>query len=165
MSRNDLSGVTPLSHTISSDDLLGKEVFDIAGASAGIIDIVHIDPQKLEFVGISIDEGFLKRGIIVGKEYIERIGSRAVFLNIRPVFATRGMHVFDVEGREIGKVRNVTLVQNKNIIESLQISQGLFKHITIPGSYIKRIGENIFLSVSREALQKSVEPKQSGRAQ
>lgn len=153
MSRKELSGAHLLKDTISSDDLLGKEVFDSTGALTGIIDIVHLDPKKLAFVGISIDEGFLKRGLTVGKDYIARIAAGAVFLTIRPVFVVRGMRVFDSAGRSVGKVKDVRLVESKNIIHELVVSRGWFRSITIPGTFVKRVGENVFLSVSRDELQ------------
>ena len=151
MFRKDLSGSKSLLlKTITSDDVLGKEVIDIEGSAVGIVDIVHIDPIKLQFVGISIDEGFLKRGLVIGKQYIQKITPHALFLNIRPAFAMRGMLVFDTHGKLIGKVADVVLWRNRNIIQDIIISTSWFKRKSVTGNYIGKVGQNIFLNITKE---------------
>ena len=157
MFRKNLSGSKNIENkTISSDDILGKEVFDAEGSSVGIVDIIHIDPIKLDFVGISVDEGFMRQGLVIGKGYIRRITKHAVFLNVMPAFATRGMLVFDKKGRYIGKVKDVVLWQNRNVIQQLFISNGLFKTQSISGDLIATVGQNILLKISREELTKNL---------
>src|SRR3989344_8029989 len=93
---------------ITTDDMLGKEVIDTAGAFLGVVDKVFIDPKKVSIMGISIDKGFLKKGFHLGKEYIREITPHAVFLNIRPSLTLKGLWVFDVQGRKLGKVIEVS---------------------------------------------------------
>ena len=152
MFRKDLSGARNLDSAISSDDILGKEVIDAQGASVGIVDIVHIDPRKLDFVGLSVDEGLFRRGLVIGKGYIKKISSHAIFLNVMPAFAARGLIVFDKDGKYIGVVKDVVLWQNRNVIRELVVSPGIFRKIKIPGNFVASIGQNIFLKTSREEL-------------
>ena len=152
MFRNDLSGNKDVLKLISSDDILGKDVIDLEGSRLGAVDVVHIDPKNLEFAGISVDGGFMKSGITVGKRYIDKITPHALFLNIRPAFAMRGMLVFDNHGALVGKVKDVELLQRQNVIKEMVVSQGLFGKQHIPGELIDRVGQNIFLSVTRVEL-------------
>ena len=54
-----------LSETITSDDILGKEVIDAEGGFVGVVENVIIDPENVEIIGISIDNGLLKKGLLV----------------------------------------------------------------------------------------------------
>jgi len=152
MSRNDLSGNRDVLKLISSDDILGKDVVDIEGSRIGIVNVVHIDPKNLDFAGISVDGGFLKSGITIGKRYIDKITPHALFLNIRPSFAMRGMLVFDSAGALVGKVKDVELLQRQNVIKEIIVSHGFFARLRISGEFIDRVGHNIFLNVAREKL-------------
>jgi sporulation protein YlmC with PRC-barrel domain len=152
MSRNDLSGANDKLKLISSDDILGKDVIDVDGSNIGIVDVVHIDPDNLDFAAISVDEGFLRSGLTVGKRYIQRITPHALFLNIRPAFAMRGMLVFDSMGALVGKVKDIELVQRQNVIKELVVSHGLFGKQMVPGELIAKVGHNIFLNVTRLEL-------------
>ena len=160
MFRNDLSGSKDVLKLISSDDILGKDVIDLEGSQIGIVDVVHIDPLNLEFAGISIDGGFLKNGVTVGKRYIDKITPHALFLNIRPAFALRGMLVFDSQGALVGKVKDIELLQSQNVIKELVVSQGLLGKQKIAGQLIARVGHNILLKVTRlelmQIMQKNV---------
>ena len=163
MSRNDLSGNKEISSLISSDDILGKDVIDLEGSQIGIVDVVHIDPLNLEFAGISVDGGFLKNGVTVGKEYIDKITPHALFLNIRPAFALRGMLVFDNQGALVGKVKDIELLQSKNVIKELVVSQGLLTKQNVPGEFIARVGHNILLNVSRLELMQRTQKNEAKR--
>lgn len=154
MSRKDLSGNKDVLKLISSDDILGKDVIDLEGSQIGIVDVVHIDPINLEFAGVSVDGGFMKNGITIGKKYIDKITSHALFLNIRPAFALRGMLVFDINGALVGKVKDVELLQRQNVIKQLVVSQGFFNKRRISGELVNSVGHNIFLSVTLDDLKK-----------
>lgn len=156
MTQKSISG-RDLSKTLTSEDLLGKDVIDFDSTLIGVVEKVLIDPKTLDFVGISIDKGFLRKGITIGRNYIEEIKEHAVFLKIRVSYEVKGKLVFDSEGKVVGRVSSVDLYENMNKIVSLFVRRDniLFpgKEIVIPSRYIRTIGENVMLSVRKEDLK------------
>ena len=143
-----------LHNAITSDDVLGKEVIDAEGDFIGVVEMLHIDPNAVEVVGITIDKGFLRKGLVIGKDYIERVAPHAVFLKIRPAFKLKGMIVFDSQGEVMGTVAKSVLHGHKNQIESLVVRSSVFKkEIIIPSALIKNIGYNVLLNESRKNLK------------
>src|SRR3989338_2113745 len=135
-----------LDEAITSDDVLGKEVIDSDGRFIGITEKVFIHPTLLDFVGISVDKGFLKKGLSIGKDFIEKIGSQAVFLNISVAYEIKGMKVFDKNGKKLGKVSGIALKGSGNDIDAITLSR-LTKKWIIPSKMIDKIGYNVILNV------------------
>lgn len=156
MKQKSISG-RDLSKTLTSEDLLGKDVIDFDSTLIGVVEKVLIDPKTLDFVGISIDKGFLKKGLTIGRNYIDEIKEHAVFLKIRVSYEVKGKIVFDSEGKTIGRVSSLELYENMNKIISLAVKKDNFffpgKEINIPARYIKNIGDNVMLSVRKEDLR------------
>ncbi|MBI2448962.1 PRC-barrel domain-containing protein [Candidatus Pacearchaeota archaeon] len=144
-----------LGNTITSDDIVGKDVIDIDGEFIGVVEMLHIDPSAVEVIGITIDKGFLRKGLIIGKDYIERVAPHAIFLKIRPSYKLKGMNVFDSEGENIGIVTKVNLHGKKNEVESIIVRSGIFKRdVVIPVKFIRNIGYNVLLSVKKDDIMK-----------
>lgn len=143
-----------LRNTITSDDVLGKNVIDSEGEFIGVVEMLHLNPDMVEVVGITIDKGFLRKGLVIGKEYIERVAPHAVFLKIRPAFKLKGMIVFDEKGDEIGIVSKVVLHEHKNQIDALIVKSNAFKkEIPIQADLIKTIGDNVLLNIEKKDLK------------
>ena len=157
MSQRSISG-KDLNEAVTSDDVLGKDVIDSDGKFIGIAEKVFIHPTSLDFMGIEVDKGFLKKGLSIGKDYIERIAKHAVFLNIRIAFEMRGMNVFSRMGENIGKVTDVELIGYRNEIKAIHVKYD-GKDALIPLSFIVKIGEGVFLNVSKEELINFLEGK------
>ena len=138
---------------LTSDDLLGKAVIDESGLSIGVSEKVLIDKKNLDFVGVSVDKGLLNKGLTIGKDYVEKVTPYAIFLKIRVAYELKGMKVFDSSGKKVGKVKEVKLVGNKNIIKSLTVSSG-FKSFDILPEFIDKIGYNILLNTSMSEIKK-----------
>jgi len=158
MPKKGISG-KELDNAITSEDILGKEVIDKEGESIGVAERVFIDQTSLEFVGISIDKGFIKRGLTIGKSYIKKITKHAIFLKIKVAHQMKGMCVFDSAGEEIGTVSSIDLPNNKNKIKAIHVRINSFlrlfgKDLVIPAEEIKTIGDNIMLKEKREVLIK-----------
>lgn len=135
-----------LHNAITSDDVLGKDVIDSEGEFIGVVEMLHLDPDAVEVVGITIDKGFLRKGLVIGKDYIERVAPHAVFLNIRPAFKLKGMRVFDSLGEEIGVVSRIILHEAKNQVEKIFVKSSAFKkELVIASELIKNIGYNVLL--------------------
>ncbi|MFC1648599.1 PRC-barrel domain-containing protein [Nanoarchaeota archaeon] len=138
--------------TITSDDVLGKDVIDSEGEFIGIVEGLHLHPEKTEVVGIAVDKGFLRRGFALGKDHIKRVTRHAVMLNTSLVFKYKGMTVFDVEGKRLGKVIGMELKDSENKVKNILMKRGL-KKVTIPSNLIKSADNNIFLKIRRENLE------------
>src|SRR3989338_8769014 len=140
---------------ITTEEILGKDVLDIEGNLVGIVDKIFIDPISLDFVGISVDKGFIRRGLTIGKNYISKIAKHAVFLKIRVAYETKGMTVFDRDGKVVGVVTSIDLYGSKNKIKNLHVKTGFINSLTnnelvIPYTSVKEIGENIILKVRKK---------------
>lgn len=161
MSKESISGRI-LKNCITSEDILGKEVIDSDGKYIGIVEKVLIDPINMDFVGIEIDKGFLRKGISLGKNYIKKITPLAVFLNIKPAYEIRGMTVFDKSGKRIGKVIEVKLQSNRNKVKEIKVKRNaLKKEIKIPEEFIETMGYNIVLSLNKKELLKNLQKYKS----
>src|SRR3989344_9019358 len=156
MQTRNISG-RDLSKAITSEDILGKEVFDIDGTLIGVVETVLIDPESLKLIGISVDKGFLKKGLSIGKNYIDRITKEAIFLRIQVAYEIKGKSVFDKDGKLLGKVSSIDLHGHKNHLKSIHVKSHLFhyilnKEIVIPEKYIDTIGENVILNKKKEQI-------------
>ena len=142
-----------LDKAITSDDLLGKDVIDLGGKFIGISEKVLIDPDSLDFIGIEVDKGFLRKGLTIGKDYIERIAPYAIFLNVRVAYEIKGMEVFDKKGKLIGKVSDIELVENKNKIKNIKVKTKIIgRALIIPVELIDSIGYSVLLNVEKKEL-------------
>lgn len=142
-----------LDNALTTDDLLGKEIIDSEGGFIGVAEKVFIDPKDFDFIGVGIDKGFLKKGLAIGRNYIDKITEYAVFLNITVSLEVRGMRVFDSDGKDLGVVSDVELTGNTNKINALGIKQGLFgKRIIIPYNYVEKVGDGVILNVAKKEV-------------
>ena len=153
MSQKSISGKS-LKDAITSDDILGKEVIDLAGKEIGIAEKVFIDPNSLDFIGINIDKGFLKKDLSIGKNYIQKVAKHAVFLNIRVSYELKGLEVFSELGESLGKVSGIELEGIKNDIKVIYVRKGLFtKETQIPMSFVDKIGFSVLLKVKKDQVE------------
>ena len=141
-----------LENAFTSDELLGKDVIDGKGDFIGVVEKVFIDSKTLDFAGISVDKGFLRRSFVIGSGYIRKITKYAVFLKTSIVFQIRSMSVFDRDGKKIGIVKNVILNGSKNSIREVIVRTRLLKTITIPRAYIETLGSNLILNITKNDL-------------
>ena len=160
MVQKSISGRS-LEKTITSDDILGKDVVDKNGDLIGIVEKVLISLDTLEFIGIEVDKGILKKGLAIGKDYIEKVTDDALWLNIKISYELNGMSVFDKLGKLVGKVNKVELEGSTNKIKNIYVKPGIFrKSIEIPRRMIQTIKYNIILNVDKSVLTLA-QPKES----
>ncbi|MEK6850009.1 MAG: hypothetical protein AABX85_00345 [Nanoarchaeota archaeon] len=146
-----------LEGTITSDDILGKDVIDLDGRFIGITEKIFIHPETLDFVGISVDKGFLRKGLSIGSKFIERVASHAIFLKISISNEIRGLKVFDKNGKKIGKVIGVNLIGSGNEIDAIEVASaigsiGVGKKLVILSKYIDKANYNILLNVTKKEV-------------
>ena len=131
-----------LEGAITSEDVLGKEVIDKNGHILGVSDKLYIEPKTLRVLGISVDKGFLRKGMIISTPYIREVAKHAIFLTIQPFFLLKGKEVFGSHGGRIGKVTSVEAKGNSNDVAAIMVGD-----TRIPISEIDVIGKNIILTV------------------
>ena len=152
MAQKSISGKS-LERTITSDDILGKDVVDKNGDLIGIVEKVLISLDTLEFIGIEVDKGILKKGLAIGKDYIEKVTDDALWLNIKISYELNGMSVFDKFGKLVGKVNKVELEGSTNKIKNIYVKPGIFrKSLEIPRRMIQTIKYNIILNAEKSVL-------------
>jgi len=158
MQEKNISG-KKINKTITSEDILGKNVIDAEGGFIGVAEKIFIEPKHMNFIGISVDKGIIKKGLTIGKNYIDKITDHAVFLKIRVVFDIKGMLVFDKDGKKVGKVSSIDLYGNRNKIKKIYVKPSFrlfsFKEkIAISEELIENIGDNVLLNVKISSLLK-----------
>jgi len=151
-----------LDNTLTSDDILGKDVIDVHGRIIGISEKIFFDEKSLNFIGIAVDKGILKNGMGIGKDYIERITPYAIFLNVPMLLEMKGVSVFDKNAKKIGVVKRVLLKKSKNVLSAIDVKRdGFGKNIIIPENYIETLGDNIILNVSEEEIKELLDSVRS----
>jgi len=139
--------------TITSDDILGKEVVDIDGGIIGVTQQLIIDKTSKKIKGVLVDQGFMKPDIYIGINLIKNFGVDAVFLNKSPIKKLKGLEVFDKDGKKVGLVDSIEEKRNK--LESIIIKKSsLSSKYHIKKNKIKTIGFSIILSEKESQLKK-----------
>lgn len=134
-----------MSHIITSDDILGKDVVDVQGEVLGVIQKLHIDKNSKSIVGITVDQGFMKPDLFIGLEFIQQFGIDTVFLNTFPRDKIKGMKVLNSEGKNMGVVINIEYTSSNNL-KAIMIKSGVIGTVQrIHVSRIKEIGYNVIL--------------------
>ncbi|MFT4326202.1 MAG: PRC-barrel domain-containing protein [Candidatus Woesearchaeota archaeon] len=128
--------------SITSDDILGKEVVDSKGYVLGIVQKIHIDKHTHVITGITIDEGFMKPDLFVGLDFVKNFGIDAIFLHPIPREKYIGLQVVNAEGKKIGKVIHTEMKKGK--VQEFEIKTLFNKKILLPEE-IKKIGTVIVL--------------------
>ncbi len=145
---------------ITSEDILGKNVIDSEGSIVGVAEKVFIDKKTLDFIGVSVDKGLFKKGVVIGKDYLDRIEEHALFLKTSIMFELKGLKVFDKNGKEVGKIKEVKLIGSRNSIKEIIVASGLLRAISISPGHISTIGENVILNVTKEELEATKHSKE-----
>lgn len=153
-----------LQHAITSEDVLGKDVIDPRGTFIGVTDKLLLSPETMEVLAISVDKGFLKKGLVIGIGHIKQVTPHAVLLATTPASQIRGMAVFCSEGTKAGTVESVVLEENSNAIQFLRVKTGTFGgHISIPQTAIEYIESNVMLNTNPEELKYVLKQQESAQ--
>jgi len=137
-----------LEGSITSEDVLGKNVIDSNGRFLGVSDKLYIEPKTLRVLGVSVDKGFLRKGMIIATHYIREVAKHAIFLNIQPLFLLKGKQVFGCHGGKVGKVTAVEAVRDTNDVAAIMVGRS-----RIPMRDIGVIGKNIMLTIPAKDVQ------------
>jgi sporulation protein YlmC with PRC-barrel domain len=143
-----------IEEAITSEDVLGKDVIDSNGLFLGVSDKIYIEPKTLRVIGVSVDKGFLRKGMIIATPYIREVAKHAIFLNIQPLFLLKGKEVFDCHGGKVGNVTAVEAVRDTNSVVAIMVGRS-----RIPVRDIDMIGKNIMLAIPVKDVQVSAKAK------
>ena len=139
---------------ITVDDVLGKTVIDADGDILGVTNQLLISPDSFKLLGISVDKGFLHKGLLIGREHVDKVEKHAIFLNMVPALTIKGFQVFDSVGETVGRVREVRLEPGSNVISELVVDAPTGYKVSVPRDAIGEIGKNVLLKVRMRQLRR-----------
>ena len=105
-----LEGITE--NVCTADEFTGKKVVDREGIEYGQVKHIHINPKTLSVSGVTIHRGFHKDYYLTS-DYIDKFTEETLLLSRPPIRAD--VHVVDIDGHKIGKVKR--LVKNNETNE------------------------------------------------
>ena len=120
---------------------LGKKVFSLSGEKVGTVKDVVFDKGS--------HKGFLlTNNLFIDKEYFNKDFDQAMMLQIEPVTNIIGKLVYDVEGKKIGKVKDIERTNNGNDYKALLVKKNIFsKPIVIAKKNVKIAKKNVILKI------------------
>lgn len=123
---------------------IGKKVFSQSGEHVGIVKDVIFDKGS--------HKGFLLSGnLFIDKEYFNKDFDHAMMLQIEPVTNIIGKLVYDVEGKKIGKVKDIERLNNSNDYKALLVKKYVFsKPLVIEKNKVSITKKNVILNVAIE---------------
>jgi sporulation protein YlmC with PRC-barrel domain len=131
--------------TVDVSHTVGKKVLTNKGHEIGTVKKIHIHPDKLTIEGITINRGLLKEEDYIGKDYIKSLNRQGAMLTITPTKDIKGMAVYDSDGNNIGKVKEVNRSKKTNNIVSVIVKRDE-GDLEILKSSIKEIGKSVMLN-------------------
>lgn len=131
-----------LDKTVNVKKLIGKNVLSEGGTVVGTIYEVRLNPNGFDMEGIVVST---RVGMLyIGKSYFSSISDYSVILNTELGLLVRGRRVITVDGKILGKVKQVNRKGNTNEIENLLVGT-FWKKYLIPVSAIKQIASSVLL--------------------
>ena len=129
------------------NELEGKKVVGADGKEVGKIIQIRLDRDSLNFDGIEMDRGFFGHDTFIGKDYIESMGNQGAVLNMNPAKDYKGLHVMDLNGFEVGKVKEIRTDSHTNNISAIVVGTGMMSNDAIfSKADIESVGKNILLN-------------------
>ncbi len=93
-----------VNESILYQDLKGVKILDIDGTKFGTLHELIINLSTLMLTGIIAHKGF-NNNVLIHTDHIERISVDCVLLKMSPII--KSMEVIDINGKAIGKVKDV----------------------------------------------------------
>ena len=136
----------PIDKSIPVEQIMGKKVLSKEGKDIGIIDNIFVNPDDLNVEALSVKKGMFSEDYCIGSDYLDKITEDGALLKINPSKEIEGKKVFDKDGKEIGKVKEIKRVGTTNLIQSVVVKRGLGdEDVEIFEKDIDTIGENLIL--------------------
>ena len=119
---------------------VGKSVIDSNGKNCGKIKSLYINPQTMRISGAKIKNGFHKEYLLTS-EYFEKFSDYTLYLNTVPVKPND--KVVDLEGKKLGKIKNIHRNPKTNRIQTLEVKSRLKPTKMIPITEMIGVGDKI----------------------
>jgi sporulation protein YlmC with PRC-barrel domain len=113
-----------LLNSIKASDLIGKGVLTAEGKLIGKVGEILISPKDFCLSGIVVKRGLIATDLFISQNYIKNFNIGGVELLVAPLVETVDIKVFDVNGKQIGKVKSIKRIDDSNKILSIVIDQG-----------------------------------------
>ncbi|MBI4175903.1 MAG: PRC-barrel domain-containing protein [Candidatus Aenigmarchaeota archaeon] len=135
---------------VSASELIGNRVIGVNGEVVGKVKNIYLSKTELKVAGVAVDKGSFAPELFLDAAYLKELRDGAVYLSISPVTELRGAKVFDVNGKLVGKVRQIQQVGNTNDIAHLVIDTGVLKkNLLARGHHVAHVGKNVHLNIPR----------------
>ena len=147
-------------NTVNLKKLIGKRVLSLGGTVVGRITEIRLNPDNFEIEGVVVSTGF-SAPIYIGKSYFEHLSNIAVILNTELSILIKGKKVVTLDGKVLGRVRQVNRKGITNEIEDIEVSS-FWKKYLIPEDEIKQVGNSVLVNLKYDATKTylSKTPKQ-----
>ena len=140
-----------LDNKINIKKIIGKQVLSKGGTIVGRISELRINSDTLELVGLVID-GRFKKPVYIGKSYFSHLSEKAVILNIELSILIVGKKVITLDGKVLGKVKEVNRKGTTNDVESFVV-RFLWRKYIIPYTDIKQIKSSVIIKHKYETAK------------
>lgn len=128
--------------TVNVKNLIGRRVLSEGGTVVGKIREVRLNSNGFDLEGIVISSSV---GMIyLGKSYFSTLSDYSVILNTELSLLVQGRKVLTIDGKVLGKVREVNRKGTSNEIESLLVRR-FWKKYLIPVSAVKQIASSVLI--------------------
>lgn len=119
---------------------VGKSVMDYNGKNCGKIKSLYINPQTMNISGVKIKNGFHKDYLLT-REYFEKFSEDTLYLNTIPIKPND--KVVDLEGKKLGKIKDIHRNPETNRIQTLEVKSRLKPRKMIPITEMIGVGDKI----------------------
>jgi len=140
----------PFIYGVDVEEIKGIKVLADNGDEIGTVSEIYLNPLTLLVEGIKVGKGLFRTDIFIGRDYIRQMTSDSVMLNMTPTDTIKGMKVFDADGKELGKVKEVNRDEPANDLVSIVVDRGSGEDLVFDFTDIRVIGKNVMLNVPVE---------------
>ncbi len=136
-------GKKDVSEMDSFRSYIGRKVIAKSGDNAGkIYDVLF---KGREVCGIVVSRRASK--LFIARSFIADVSEKAVMLGITPVFMMLGKKVFDMDGKNLGRVVGVSRKGKSNAFDSIEVKKRFWsKKESIPKSEIDVAKKGVILN-------------------
>ena len=148
-----ISKATLPEQTLNASNLIGLKVLAKSGLIVGRLREVRLDVSTNKVEGFIVSRG-LKKPLYIGREYVNKVSSSAIILNMMPNVFLKGKKVISAKGKVIGTIKKINRRNNTNVLINIIVHSFLRKDLVIPSNAIKTVGKSIVLKDSYNEKQK-----------
>ncbi len=122
---------------------LGKTVISKSGDKVGKVYDLAFSKSSME--GVIVARKLSK--FFIDKKFLNAVSDKTVMLSINPVVMLLGKHVFDADGKKLGKVSGLVRKGSTNNFDALVVKKNIYsKQFKVPKVHIKVSKKNIILN-------------------